>query len=295
MKKVICLLLSLVMITGGVLPLSLSSFAKDLDVGDECPTAQELLTFTKFAWEYQVFLEEGIYSYWRDYNSGKSDDFIEWLISKGFMPETLEIKTAGELPLPVDRHTGESYEMGSLYPSYPIIPFYALPEGITLEMLKEEYYKLFYYDNNYIFDCAGDHPVYGQPGGRKCFDNHIRMDDSGRVYMDAPAVLMNHDEYEWDFWKDKGVWESAKIVFKDSQKIILTVMPSSMLGLIFTKPVAIEYRNTPNGWRVYDRVYDVDLPETGDNTPIFVALIALPTIGLGMLAVKTWKKRKKQI
>lgn len=267
---------------------SISCFATESPVDDDCPTVQELLSLTELAWEYRVFLGSGIEWYWRIYNGepDESYDFIEWLASKGFMPQTLEIKDGKELPLPADRHTGELFE--DYYQYSKNYSFYALPEGITLEMLKEEYYKLFYYDIHRFFDCAGDHPVYGQPGGWKCYYNRIKVDDSGRVYMHGDEI--ESDGSEWEFFENEDVWKSAKITFKDSKKIILTVRCKPYFNAI-----SIEYRNTPDGWRVYNRVYDVDLPKTGDNTPIFVALIALPTLGLGMLAVKTWKKRKKRI
>ena len=60
--------------------------------------------------------------------------------------------------------------------------------------------------------------------------------------------------------------------------------------------VTVEYRKTPNGWRVYngDIVSDGwgEPPETGDDTPILLTLTTLSVLGLCVLAVTVKRKEK---
>ena len=155
------------------------------------------------------------------------------------------------------------------------------------------YYNLFYYDNYEIFECTRKHPVYGQPGGRKCYKDYFRLDDSGRVYTNSIELGILPEEA--DFWENEDMWNSARITFKDSQKIILTMHYELPYGQV-EGDVTVEYRKTPNGWRVYngDIVSDGwgEPPETGDNTPILLTLTALSVFGLVALAVTVKRKEK---
>ena len=277
---------------------SLGTFATEPEAEDDCPTVEELVSLARLARHYVIFLREGVLSYWQWYSWGfPLSDFMKWMISKGLLPQTLETKDIRELSPLTDRHTGQIYEDDlDLIGGTGEKLYYALPEGITIEKLKEEYYNLFYYDNYEIFECTRKHPVYGQPGGRKCYKDYFRLDDSGRVYTNSIELGILPEEA--DFWENEDMWNSARITFKDSQKIILTMHYELPYGQV-EGDVTVEYRKTPNGWRVYngDIVSDGwgEPPETGDNTPIFLTLTALSVFGLVALAVTVGRKKKERL
>ena len=57
----------------------------------------------------------------------------------------------------------------------------------------------------------------------------------------------------------------------------------------------VEYRKTPNGWRVYNSAFMGGVgepPETGDNTPVLLTVTAVSVLGLCALAVTVKRKEK---
>ena len=268
---------------------SLGVFAAELEVEEE-PTVEELVCMARLAYDYANFLRAGVYDYWLHYSKGRPlRNFDKWLLSKGFLPQTLETKDIRELLPPVDRHTGGIYYGEGLDGLVGEWLFYALPEGITVETLREEYYNLYYYDKYGIFDCTRKHP-----GGGKCFSPYFRVDDSGRVYTNCIEIGILPEDQE--FWENEDMWNSARIAFKDSQKIILTMHYKLPYGQV-EGDTTVEYRKTPNGWRVYNSAFMGgwgDLPETGDNTLILLTVTALSVLGLCALAVAVGRRKKER-
>ena len=269
---------------------SLGTFATEPEGGDDCPTVEELVCMARLANDYANFLQAGVYDYWLHYSKGRPlRNFDKWLLSKGFLPQTLETKDIRELLPPVDRHTGEIYYGEGLDGLVGEWLFYALPEGITVETLREEYYNLYYYDKYGIFDCTRKHP-----GGGKCFSPYFRVDDSGRVYTNCIEIGILPEDQE--FWENEDMWNSARIAFKDSQKIILTMHYKLPYGQV-EGDTTVEYRKTPNGWRVYNSAFMGGVgepPETGDSTPVLLTVTALSVLGLCALAVAVGRRKKER-
>ena len=83
---------------------SLGTFASEPEGGDDCPTVEELVCMARLANDYANFLQAGVYGYWLHYSKGRPlRNFDKWLLSKGFLPQTLETKDIRELLPPVDR------------------------------------------------------------------------------------------------------------------------------------------------------------------------------------------------
>ena len=255
---------------------SFGVFATELEVEEE-PTVEELAYTARMAMHFSWYIYDGIYTQWRMYYEFGStlDEFDQWLISKGMFVEPLESKVAAELLPLTDFHTGQII----VPPSYlDKQPYYAFPSSITMKEIKEAYFSLFYYDICNIFECTVKHPE-----DKKCYSKFFREDSDGRVYM-------SYWDYCEDYYTDEASWNSMRITYKDSQKIIIESSPDA-----FSK-ITAEFRKNADGWRDYDG--DIFLrkcppPETGDNTPILLTVTALSVLGLCALAV-TVKRKEKQ-
>ena len=257
---------------------SFGVFATELEVEEE-PTVEELAYTARMAMHFSWYIYDGIYTQWRMYYEFGStlDEFDQWLISKGMFVEPLESKVAAELLPLTDFHTGQII----VPPSYlDKQPYYAFPSSITMKEIKEAYFSLFYYDMCNIFECTVKHPE-----DKKCYSKFFREDSDGRVYM-------SYWDYCEDYYTDEASWNSMRITYKDSQKIIIESSPDA-----FSK-ITAEFRKNADGWRVYDG--DIFLrkcppPETGDNTPILLTVTALSVLGLCALAVTMGRKKKEQL
>ena len=255
---------------------SLGTFASEPEGGDDCPTVEELAYTARMAMYFSWYIYDGIYNQWRMYYEFgfPLDEFDQWLISKGMFVETLESKEETELLPLTDFHTGQII----VPPSNLDRLYYAFPSSITMKEIKEAYFSLFYYDMCNIFECTVKHPE-----DKKCYSKFFREDSDGRVYM-------SYWDYCEDYYTDEASWNSMRITYKDSQKIIIESSPDA-----FSK-ITAEFRKNADGWRVYDG--DIFLrkcppPETGDNTPILLTVTALSVFGLVALAV-TVKRKEKQ-
>lgn len=255
---------------------SFGVFATELEVEEE-PTVEELAYTARMAMHFSWYIYDGIYTQWRMYYEFGStlDEFDQWLISKGMFVETLESKEETELLPLTDFHTGQII----VPPSNLDRLYYAFPSSITMKEIKEAYFSLFYYDMCNIFECTVKHPE-----DKKCYSKFFREDSDGRVYM-------SYWDYCEDYYTDEASWNSMRITYKDSQKIIIESSPDA-----FSK-ITAEFRKNADGWRVYDG--DIFLrkcppPETGDNTPILLTVTALSVLGLCALAVAVGRRKKER-
>ena len=255
---------------------SFGVFATELEVEEE-PTVEELAYTARMAMHFSWYIYDGIYTQWRMYYEFGStlDEFDQWLISKGMFVEPLESKVAAELLPLTDFHTGQII----VPPSNLDRLYYAFPSSITMKEIKEAYFSLFYYDMCNIFECTVKHPE-----DKKCYSKFFREDSDGRVYM-------SYWDYCEDYYTDEASWNSMRITYKDSQKIIIESSPDA-----FSK-ITAEFRKNADGWRVYDG--DIFLrkcppPETGDNTPILLTVTALSVLGLCALAVAVGRRKKER-
>lgn len=255
---------------------SFGVFATELEVEEE-PTVEELAYTARMAMYFSWYIYDGIYNQWRMYYEFgfPLDEFDQWLISKGMFVETLESKEETELLPLTDFHTGQII----VPPSNLDRLYYAFPSSITMKEIKEAYFSLFYYDMCNIFECTVKHPE-----DKKCYSKFFREDSDGRVYM-------SYWDYCEDYYTDEASWNSMRITYKDSQKIIIESSPDA-----FSK-ITAEFRKNADGWRVYDG--DIFLrkcppPETGDNTPILLTVTALSVLGLCALAVAVGRRKKER-
>ena len=277
MKKIVCMLLALLLTVNIGFSLSLPSSAETFEAeSEDYPTVEELAYTARMAMYFSWYIYDGIYNQWRMYYEFgfPLDEFDQWLISKGMFVETLESKEETELLPLTDFHTGQII----VPPSNLDRLYYAFPSSITMKEIKEAYFSLFYYDMCNIFECTVKHPE-----DKKCYSKFFREDSDGRVYM-------SYWDYCEDYYTDEASWNSMRITYKDSQKIIIESSPDA-----FSK-ITAEFRKNADGWRVYDG--DIFLrkcppPETGDNTPILLTVTALSVLGLCALAV-TVKRKEKQ-
>ena len=278
MKKIVCMLLALLLTVNIGFSLSLPSSAETFEAeSEDYPTVEELAYTARMAMYFSWYIYDGIYTQWRMYYEFGStlDEFDQWLISKGMFVETLESKEETELLPLTDFHTGQII----VPPSNLDRLYYAFPSSITMKEIKEAYFSLFYYDICNIFECTVKHPE-----DKKCYSKFFREDSDGRVYM-------SYWDYCEDYYTDEASWNSMRITYKDSQKIIIESSPDA-----FSK-ITAEFRKNADGWRVYDG--DIFLrkcppPETGDNTPILLTVTALSVLGLCALAVAVGRRKKER-
>ena len=276
MKKIVCMLLALLLTVNIGFSLSLPSSAETFEAeSEDYPTVEELAYTARMAMYFSWYIYDGIYNQWRMYYEFgfPLDEFDQWLISKGMFVETLESKEETELLPLTDFHTGQII----VPPSNLDRLYYAFPSSITMKEIKEAYFSLFYYDMCNIFECTVKHPE-----DKKCYSKFFREDSDGRVYM-------SYWDYCEDYYTDEASWNSMRITYKDSQKIIIESSPDA-----FSK-ITAEFRKNADGWRVYDG--DIFLrkcppPETGDNTPILLTVTALSVLGLCALAVAVGRRKK---
>ena len=279
MKKIVCMLLALLLTVNIGFSLSLPSSAETFEAeSEDYPTVEELAYTARMAMYFSWYIYDGIYNQWRMYYEFgfPLDEFDQWLISKGMFVETLESKEETELLPLTDFHTGQII----VPPSNLDRLYYAFPSSITMKEIKEAYFSLFYYDMCNIFECTVKHPE-----DKKCYSKFFREDSDGRVYM-------SYWDYCEDYYTDEASWNSMRITYKDSQKIIIESSPDA-----FSK-ITAEFRKNADGWRVYDG--DIFLrkcppPETGDNTPILLTVTALSVLGLCALAVAVGRKKKERL
>ena len=278
MKKIVCMLLALLLTVNIGFSLSLPSSAETFEAeSEDYPTVEELAYTARMAMYFSWYIYDGIYNQWRMYYEFgfPLDEFDQWLISKGMFVETLESKEETELLPLTDFHTGQII----VPPSNLDRLYYAFPSSITMKEIKEAYFSLFYYDMCNIFECTVKHPE-----DKKCYSKFFREDSDGRVYM-------SYWDYCEDYYTDEASWNSMRITYKDSQKIIIESSPDA-----FSK-ITAEFRKNADGWRVYDG--DIFLrkyppPETGDNTPILLTVTALSVLGLCALAVAVGRRKKER-
>ena len=278
MKKIVCMLLALLLTVNIGFSLSLPSSAETFEAeSKDYPTVEELAYTARMAMYFSWYIYDGIYNQWRMYYEFgfPLDEFDQWLISKGMFVETLESKEETELLPLTDFHTGQII----VPPSNLDRLYYAFPSSITMKEIKEAYFSLFYYDMCNIFECTVKHPE-----DKKCYSKFFREDSDGRVYM-------SYWDYCEDYYTDEASWNSMRITYKDSQKIIIESSPDA-----FSK-ITAEFRKNADGWRVYDG--DIFLrkcppPETGDNTPILLTVTALSVLGLCALAVAVGRRKKER-
>ena len=279
MKKIVCMLLALLLTVNIGFSLSLPSSAETFEAeSEDYPTVEELAYTARMAMYFSWYIYDGIYNQWRMYYEFgfPLDEFDQWLISKGMFVETLESKEETELLPLTDFHTGQII----VPPSNLDRLYYAFPSSITMKEIKEAYFSLFYYDMCNIFECTVKHPE-----DKKCYSKFFREDSDGRVYM-------SYWDYCEDYYTDEASWNSMRITYKDSQKIIIESSPDA-----FSK-ITAEFRKNADGWRVYDG--DIFLrkcppPETGDNTPILLTVTALSVLGLCALAVAVGRRKKERL
>lgn len=278
MKKIVCMLLALLLTVNIGFSLSLPSSAETFEAeSEDYPTVEELAYTARMAMYFSWYIYDGIYNQWRMYYEFgfPLDEFDQWLISKGMFVETLESKEETELLPLTDFHTGQII----VPPSNLDRLYYAFPSSITMKEIKEAYFSLFYYDMCNIFECTVKHPE-----DKKCYSKFFREDSDGRVYM-------SYWDYCEDYYTDEASWNSMRITYKDSQKIIIESSPDA-----FSK-ITAEFRKNADGWRVYDG--DIFLrkcppPETGDNTLILLTVTALSVLGLCALAVAVGRRKKER-
>lgn len=278
MKKIVCMLLALLLTVNIGFSLSLPSSAETFEAeSEDYPTVEELAYTARMAMYFSWYIYDGIYNQWRMYYEFgfPLDEFDQWLISKGMFVETLESKEETELLPLTDFHTGQII----VPPSNLDRLYYAFPSSITMKEIKKAYFSLFYYDMCNIFECTVKHPE-----DKKCYSKFFREDSDGRVYM-------SYWDYCEDYYTDEASWNSMRITYKDSQKIIIESSPDA-----FSK-ITAEFRKNADGWRVYDG--DIFLrkcppPETGDNTPILLTVTALSVLGLCALAVAVGRRKKER-
>ena len=278
MKKIVCMLLALLLTVNIGFSLSLPSSAETFEAeSEDYPTVEELAYTARMAMYFSWYIYDGIYNQWRMYYEFgfPLDEFDQWLISKGMFVETLESKEETELLPLTDFHTGQII----VPPSNLDRLYYAFPSSITMKEIKEAYFSLFYYDMCNIFECTVKHPE-----DKKCYSKFFREDSDGRVYM-------SYWDYCEDYYTDEASWNSMRITYKDSQKIIIESSPDA-----FSK-ITAEFRKNADGWRVYDG--DIFLrkcppPETGDNTPSLLTVTALSVLGLCALAVAVGRRKKER-
>ena len=279
MKKIVCMLLALLLTVNIGFSLSLPSSAETFEAeSEDYPTVEELAYTARMAMYFSWYIYDGIYNQWRMYYEFgfPLDEFDQWLISKGMFVETLESKEETELLPLTDFHTGQII----VPPSNLDRLYYAFPSSITMKEIKEAYFSLFYYDMCNIFECTVKHPE-----DKKCYSKFFREDSDGRVYM-------SYWDYCEDYYTDEASWNSMRITYKDSQKIIIESSPDA-----FSK-ITAEFRKNADGWRVYDG--DIFLrkcppPETGDNTPVLLTVTAVSVLGLCALAVTVGRKKKERL
>lgn len=278
MKKIVCMLLALLLTVNIGFSLSLPSSAETFEAeSEDYPTVEELAYTARMAMYFSWYIYDGIYNQWRMYYEFgfPLDEFDQWLISKGMFVETLESKEETELLPLTDFHTGQII----VPPSNLDRLYYAFPSSITMKEIKEAYFSLFYYDMCNIFECTVKHPE-----DKKCYSKFFREDSDGRVYM-------SYWDYCEDYYTDEASWNSMRITYKDSQKIIIESSPDA-----FSK-ITAEFRKNADGWRVYDG--DIFLrkcppPETGDNTPVLLTVTAVSVLGLCALAVAVGRRKKER-
>ena len=278
MKKIVCMLLALLLTVNIGFSLSLPSSAETFEAeSEDYPTVEELAYTARMAMYFSWYIYDGIYNQWRMYYEFgfPLDEFDQWLISKGMFVETLESKEETELLPLTDFHTGQII----VPPSNLDRLYYAFPSSITMKEIKEAYFSLFYYDMCNIFECTVKHPE-----DKKCYSKFFREDSDGRVYM-------SYWDYCEDYYTDEASWNSMRITYKDSQKIIIESSPDA-----FSK-ITAEFRKNADGWRVYDG--DIFLrkcppPETGDSTPVLLTVTALSVLGLCALAVAVGRRKKER-
>ena len=263
---------------------SFGVFATELEVEEE-PTVEELAYTARMAMHFSWYIYDGIYTQWRMYYEFGStlDEFDQWLISKGMFVEPLESKVAAELLPLTDFHTGQII----VPPSYlDKQPYYAFPSSITMKEIKEAYFSLFYYDMCNIFECTVKHRY---PGKWPCYSEFFREDSDGKVYMSYWETGMLPEDI--DECTNKAAWDSMRITYKDSQKIIIESSPD--VGAKITA----EFRKNKDGWRVYDcntLFTRCPPPETGDNTPVLLTVTAVSVLGLCALAVAVGRRKKER-
>ena len=285
MKKIVCMLLALLLTVNIGFSLSLPSSAETFEAeSEDYPTVEELAYTARMAMYFSWYIYDGIYNQWRMYYEFgfPLDEFDQWLISKGMFVETLESKEETELLPLTDFHTGQII----VPPSNLDRLYYAFPSSITMKEIKEAYFSLFYYDICNIFECTVKHRY---PGKWPCYSEFFREDSDGKVYMSYWETGMLPEDI--DECTNKAAWDSMRITYKDSQKIIIESSPD--VGAKITA----EFRKNADGWRVYDG--DIFLrkcppPETGDNTPILLTVTALSVLGLCALAVAVGRRKKER-
>lgn len=214
MKKIVCMLLALLLTVNIGFSLSLPSSAETFEAeSEDYPTVEELAYTARMAMYFSWYIYDGIYNQWRMYYEFgfPLDEFDQWLISKGMFVETLESKEETELLPLTDFHTGQII----VPPSNLDRLYYAFPSSITMKEIKEAYFSLFYYDICNIFECTVKHPE-----DKKCYSKFFREDSDGRVYM-------SYWDYCEDYYTDEASWNSMRITYKDSQKIIIESSPDA--------------------------------------------------------------------
>ena len=255
---------------------------------EKMPTIEELVQFTKEA-EYcgTHFWGAGVFNFFSSSTGLLLDSpNTAWARKEGLVPETFEKTSAGEL-YGTNGHSGNAVQLEK--DIFENTPEAAYPKGVTIESLKSLYYRYFAYDFAGVFACT----VRREHDTEKCHLDIFLKDSDGRLYC-TPGEYTDDSMTADVMGPDEIFWASARITEQSKNKIQMTLYGVNPDEYFWT----VEFMKTANGWRISGGTYFPpavqSYPETGDNTPVFVALIALPALGLSVLAVKKGKKRRRE-
>ncbi len=306
MKK-IKFILSLTLILALAIPL----FLMPISAADEEPTIDELVELAKEA-QYFVAIFGLVYEELVYYmpNGALQSDLDESLIQNAmkmgyYDPEFDMSKSHLYNISAVDIRTGE------LYPTYRGDDWASrFPDTVTVEKVREDVRKYFVSDFLHIIDNAEFRDYL--------IDSYCLLGTDGYVYNHyfyaATKYIVNTEHYsETQRIPD---WETAKVKERSENKITLefdgnankatlAYYKESGKNVNLEGKITIQYTKTNRGWRIsgstgnyykgLDSVYASEIPETADNSVVYIALASVSVAALASVTFVSAKRKKAYI
>ncbi len=267
-----------------ILALAIPLFLMPISAAEEEPNIDELIEMTK---ESELFLDIiPLYQEMVGRSPGQKFTSYELEVidkAKEWGYYDPEFDTGGMY----HPYSAIDYKTGEIMEGLDLGYGYRFPDSVTIEKIESDIEKYFVSDFLEILDCP-----------TKSATCYAFLAPDGHVY--------NHWYGQFSLYGSfaNPDFEDPKIIEKSDKKITLGFNTVGYKSESYDD-VTIEYRKTSRGWRIsgatgtyyktYESIFASEVPETADNSVVYIALASVSVIALAGITFVSAKRKKAYI